>query len=241
MSFGLGDSEWRHRRRPVARIIRLVLVAACLGGAGLFGYQLGIERSKTVDARLRERLSEAEATIERLDQDRIRLLSDQQRAVNAVQAWKTRYEADVPREPVRTLAARVAERIADGVSPERIERAVRFMASERTCRDVETRIFFVNTPIYRGGQLIARFDDGIAIRAAGESERDEQGRPESWYDETKPVEIRVDVPDGPQHTVSEVLPVTHTVIHGGYEYSFTVSDGDRRGYAEVSGIRCTFP
>lgn len=241
MTLGLGDSDWRHRRRPVARIVRLILALAALGGCGLFGYQLGIERSKTADARLRERVAEADATIERLDQDRIRLLSDQQRAVDAVQAWKTRYESDVPEEPVRTLAVRIGERIAEGVSPDRIERVIRAMAAQPTCRDLETKVFFVKTPIYRGGRLIAQFDDGITVRAEGESERDDQGRPESWYDEAQPVEVRVDLPDSPATTASGVLPVTNTVVHGGYEYRLTISDSDRRGYAEASGTRCTFP
>ena len=242
MTLGLHDDNRRYRRRSIGRIFKLVLLLVLLGATGLFGYQLGIERSKTIDQKLEERLEalarEHEAQTSRLGQVEAAHRSEKARA----DALEKRYQEDVPTGALKELTDQVDQRLSDGVEAARLAFVIGAVSNKRDCQPAATKRFYVRTPAYRGGNLSTGFArNAITLSAEGEPVRDSQGRPEYWFDPAEPVTVTFTRIDGEVTQATATLPMQQSLVFKDSEYRFTIAQDDRRGFVTVTGDVCTFP
>jgi len=243
MSLGLSSNRRRQRRQRRLAALKWLLLLAALLGAGALAYATGSElaRLEVRDlnqevAALEERLAEAKAT-------QARLRAELATTEDALETWQARYEAEVPEGQSAALLSLLRDRLADGVSAERL----RFVVAEATERETcaggpETRRFLVRTPLASGAADSVSFDDGrLTVTAAGASAQDDQGRPEAWFDPAKPLAVTITPVGGDGETVEGALPIHHALVVESQEHRFTFVQGERRGFVKATWRRCDYP
>jgi cell division protein FtsB len=243
MSFGLYDRERRRRRQALLAVGKAVLYLGVVGAAGLFSYQFAVERVKGSDAQLR-------AEIERLSDENAQLATAVQQLQSLARAAETRaqeierrYAQDVPRGDHARLLQAARERLAAGVSADRVAFVLANADEPTDCGQPDTRRFVVLTPIGQAGPNNAvRFGDGaLTVSAQGESARARDGSPEAWFDPTQPVSVRFTPLGGRNETTaSGVLPISHALVVNNSEWRFSVHAGPR-SFVEVTATRCGYP
>jgi len=243
MSFGLYDRERRRRRRALLAIGKALLYLGVVAAAGLFSYQFAMERVKGSDAQLRaeiDRLSEENAQLATAVRQLQALARE---AETRAQEIERRYARDVPRGDHARLLQSVRERLADGVSADRIAFVLANADEPSDCAEPDTRRFVVLTPIAQAGPNNAvRFGDGaLTVSAQGEPARARDGSPEAWFDPTQPVSIRFTPLGGRNETTAAgVLPISHSLVVNDSEWRFAVHAG-ARSFVEVTATRCGYP
>jgi len=241
MSLGLYDYDRRYRRRFWAGFIKFVLVVVLLVGAGLFTYQIGVEQFKERDASLRQEVTALEA-----ERDRLRALATQlrQAQVNAearVTELETRLSRELPQGPLADLVKLVAQRMAEGVSAERLTFVIAQAQERRNCSPPEVKRFVVATPISRNTANSVSFGNGaVSVAGAGKSATNASGAPEAWYDAGQPLEVTITTHGGKQTVTEGVLPIQRSVVIEDTEYRITIVAGSR-AFAEVTFDRCAYP
>lgn len=241
MSLGLYDYERRRRRRFWVRTLKTALFMALVVGIGLFSYQMGIEQVKSREVGLREEVT----ALERRNTELERHVAGLQEAVRTAEVHanelETRLQRELPHGELARLSKLVAERMAAGVDPNRLAFVINETSMPRNCEGPETKRFILPTPIYRGTNTAVGFANGaVTVSGEGAPARNEQGRPEGWFDPLQPVTIRFTEIGGRQLEVSGLLPLQQSVVAGTTEHRFTISAGSK-SFVEVTAQRCPFP
>jgi FtsZ-binding cell division protein ZapB len=243
MSLGLQDNRRRRRHQRRMAMIKWLMVLILLGGAGAFAYATGAKLARLEVETLEEKVASLNDRVDQLQAEKAAL----ERKLNAtrkdLETWKQRYREEVPSGPPAELLAQVKQRLDNGVDAERLS----FVISQAK-QDVEctggpvTRRFLVQTPLSRGAADSVSFaDNTVTVTASGPSAEDAQGRPEAWFDPNAEIAIDVNRPGGQTETVEGTLPLYPSVVLNGQEHRFTVVEGDRQGFVEVTWQRCDYP
>jgi hypothetical protein len=154
---------------------------------------------------------------------------------------KSRYDRDVPTGPLKDLADRIEVRLEGGLDPDRLGFVISQVRSERTCGEISTKRFLIQTPLYQGANTSVTFADRtITVTGQGQSASDSQGRPEAWYDPAQPITLRFTVIGGDQTATEGLLPLHHSVVIGSTEHRFTMRASDQ-GFITVVQEPCSFP
>ncbi|MEC8055226.1 MAG: hypothetical protein VX131_11290 [Pseudomonadota bacterium] len=235
------DSDRRYRRQMAGRLTRSVVYLLILGGVGLVSYQLGVEDLEAQKRQHEQVLDEINGRLAEMDQRVADQALQVRQALDRARVTEQRYAADVPRGTDRELYDLIRARIADGLSVARLRFLIGSARRKRDCLDPDTRRFVVRTPVTSGPRSAASFGkDRITITGRGASAKSADGRPQAWFDPSKPVRLTFTAVDQPSVEHAGVLPLSHSVVLGEREFRFLVQAG-RRGFVLVTAEDCAYP
>ncbi len=243
MSLGLHETRQRRSRRFRWALMRWVIALGVIAGAGVFAYRTGTdlaERKVTALAREIVTLSDKAAA---LQQQNTGLRANEILLEGRLRDAQARYDKDVPSGRIAALLGQLQAKLDKGVELARLEFLVASADKPRECETVPaTKRFLVQTPLYSGANDSVSYAKGtITVTAQGESAVSQAGHIEAWYDPAKPVSARFTAIGGRVIGEAGTLPLHATVVHGGYEYRFTVVAAGTRGFVQVTGDRCKYP
>jgi hypothetical protein len=219
-----------------------LVVAAAAAAAGYYAYDFGAELARE-DVRVMEKqLAQADAENAQLRTDITGHEAALREERGLVAQWRDRYRAEVPSPEDTELLAAIQERVAKGVSRQRLAEVISLAQERDICEPLpETRRFVVQNPVYAGANDSVSFaDNAIIVTATGESQLSAGGRPEAWYDPAQPVNVFFTRPGGEITSTVGILPLHHALVVGDLEYRFSIVAG-ARSFAEVTGQTCVYP
>lgn len=243
MSLGLHETRQRRQRRFRWTIIKWVFTLAMILAAGMFAYRTGIglaERKATNLAREIVTLSDKAAELQKQNTE---LRASEILLEGRLRTAQGRYDKDVPAGRMAALLGQLQAKLDKGVKLARLEFLIASADNPRECETVPaTKRFLVQTPLYSGANDSVSYDKGtITVTAQGESALSGTGQVQAWFATAKPVTVRFTAIGGRVKGETGILPIHATVVHGGFEYRFTVKTAATRGFVLVTGDRCKYP
>lgn len=216
----------------------VVVIAA----AGVIGYNLGVYRAERPVREFEDRIAELETDNDSMNQEIQELVSVVANAQEQKTALEKRYVRDVPDEAQRRLLALATAKLAEGISRERLAFVIGAVENVRKCDDEPvTKRFIVQTPLHDGANSSVGFSNSaVTVTGTGVSAKTPTGAPQAWYDPAEPVAMRFTHIGGKSVEVTGKLPLQKSLVAGGTEYRFAVSEGPQ-GFALVSSDRCDYP
>lgn len=241
MTLGLSDERNRRRRRRqvFSVILRWVLVLAVGIGVGFYAHDIGTDIAQRQVTELRAEIAEERDSGDRLRSEIAGLQAALRSERDKVADWRSRYERDVPADGEIPIVEAMRERLAAGVSPERLETVVRIARDDVACEPLgDTKRFVVNNEISRGANDSVSFANGaITITGDGVAARNANGQPEAWFNPDLPVTVYFAYPGGEVSQAVGTLPLHHSVAIGNAEYRFSAVAG-ARSFLRVTGQKC---
>jgi hypothetical protein len=99
----------------------------------------------------------------------------------------------------------------------------------------------VRTPLADGTERLAAFANGsMTLSLSGASARDAAGNPQTWFDPSQPVTVRLARLGGKSLDATGALPLHRSMVDGDREYRLSIVAAPR-GFAQVTLERCRFP
>ena len=241
MTLGLYDPDRRYRRRLRGFVLRMIFVFALIVAAAAFAYRFAIQQSEGREADLSRRIDTLEQRNAELERQAVRL----EAAVRASEMQREELEIRFERERLtgnrRELADLVAQRLEDGVDPDRLAFFINAADAPRDCTDPVTRAFFLATPAWSGANTSTNFaDQRITVTGIGENARRTDGSLLGQFDPAEPITMTFTVIGGERSEVSGLLPLHTSIVLGSEEYRFSMTEGPT-GMVEVTADRCAFP
>ena len=242
MSLGLRERRSRRRRRIRLRLLKWGAALAAIVIAGVYAYETGSRLAEREVTRLEEQVAGLNARIQQLEQDNLQLAEAARNAKGTVEAWQQRYRQDVPNGALKTIYDTIREKVAGGVDAQRLAFILAQASQKNDCADeVETKRFYVKTPLYNGGNDTVGFaNSAIVVTAKGSASVDGSGNQIVRYDPAQPIVVRFARLGGETSEASGVLPLYHAMVVGDKEYRFSVVAGEP-GMVNVTAGRCPFP
>lgn len=243
MTLGLYEERARRRQRVRWNTIKWILGLGLVGGAGFLAYDSGSSLAEQELAAQAARLSEYEATVDKLERETARLRYALENSESRMGAQRTRYQRDVPQGRIAELLELAQKKLKAGVTPERLAFLISSAANQRDCDGGPvSKRFIVKTPLYSGANDWVGFAKStITVTAVGASARDAEGKAESWFDPAQEVTISFTHIGGKTTRKTGVLPFQHAMVVGDREHRFQVLAGEKRGFVEVAADSCRFP
>ena len=251
--WGLRQTERDRRRRRAGTLLRVLIFVAFIGGVAWFSFNEGLRLSAGRITELEHEVTRLTTTTDAAvaaaseagaSEQELRSAVDQRESTlrDEGAAWQQRYEAEVPYGEAAVLWTQVSERLADGVSVDRLGEVIALVDEERACDDeTPSRRIVVQTPFHTASTGAASFADGrISISGTGENADDENGYPVAWFDPGQAVTLTVSTIGGEEETVEGTLPIYHNVLLGSDQYRFAVTEGPP-DFAIVTVERCDYP
>jgi len=241
MSFRLYDPHERRRQSAMQKAMRqTIVIVICIVVLSLI-YHLG---ENMADAKGREAQNElAELRDNKTDMEKqlVTLRADNLTQQNKLDELGKQYQADIGDDNLRALNRLLRERLASGVTTERLQQVIAAASNVRNCSAPDTKRFIVATPLSKSPASKVSFGSGmITITGDGVSAVNEKGGKDAWYDPEKPVHVTIAVRGGETANKESVLPIHYSVIQGATEYRFTIANS-ARSYAEVTADQCAYP
>lgn len=231
MAFVSSKSRERARRRKalILRVGRWVTVIVALLGIGYSSYQGGLALADLKVVSLRTELEQVtrERDNARAARDNIQAVLAKANEQNA--SLQSRYDSDVPTGTIADLLKAVRDRIAEGISPDRIMDALRTVRAVTACdgRPV-TRRFALRAGAQPAPDDTVSFADGLVslyITPAPD-------------DPTRALTAHFTRPGGAPVTVSGPSPLRATLPLDNAELRFTIANSDLRGFVTATMNSC---
>ncbi len=241
MTLGLHEGRMRDRRRRRWSFLRLVVVLAIIGALGFYAYETGSGLAQRDVQRLRTELVTLNDEAADLRKENAVLRVAVATANRSAAQWEKRYAGDVPTGKPKEFLDRIQEKLAAGISAERLALVIDAASDDGDCAGKPlTKRFILPTPLYQGAAGSVGFaNNAITITGEGLPSVNEDGRPEAWFDPAQPATIIFTLLGGKRSQVKGALPLHHSVIVDKTEYRFSIVAGDR-GFVKVTGDRCRF-
>lgn len=242
MSYGLGLSEKKRARERRNRFLKAVFYFSLLCAAGAYGYFEGQAEADRQVAIVEDQVKELSRENNRLN-DLTRAATDKQStALAEARAWRKKFENEIPTGATLEILELVRQRVENGLEPERLITLISLAQNNQNCNPApETKRFIVNTPLFTQiSNSISLAEGSITVTADGVSTLNEEGKPEAWYDPSKPVALTFTQLGGSSEKVEGVLPLHKSIVFGSNEYRFSVLNG-KQSFANISATRCDFP
>lgn len=241
MTLGYREDRRRRRRRHSWTLIKWMLGLGVVAIAGLYAYDTGSRLAENRVARLQEEIADLTEEATKLKSE----VAARQNAVDAARAdaaaWRQRYEREIPSGEVKPILDLIRERLAAGISPERLRFVVGTLSDGRPCgAKSPAKRLQVETTLTRGRTTSVWFEGVIEVSATGEPAQGSGGNPESWFDPGKEVEVRIAHSRGKSDSVRGMLPLQQSIVIGETEYAVHIANG-RRGFVDVTLETCKFP
>ncbi len=242
MSLGLREGRSRRRRQIRLRALKWAAALAAIVIAGVYAYETGSRLAEREVTRLEERIAELSERIQTLEQDNLQLAEAARTARGKVEDWQQRYRQDIPTGELKALYEQIRAKLADGVDGTRLGFILQQASQAKDCAEaLETKRFYVKTPLYAGGNDTVGFaDSAIVVTAQGSASTDGSGNQLSRYDPAQPVVVRFARLGGEASEASGMLPLYHAMVVGDNEYRFSVVPGEP-GMVKVTAGSCPFP
>jgi len=241
MSFRLYDPHERRRQSAVQKAMRqTIVIVICIIVLSLI-YHLGENMADAKGREAQNELSELRNNKTDMEKQLVTLRADNLTQKNKLDELERQYQADIGDDNLRALNRLLRERLASGVTTERLQQVIAATSNVRNCSAPDTKRFIVATPLSKTPTSKVSFGSGlITITGDGTTAVNEKGGKESWYDPQKPVHVIIAVRGGETVNKEEVLPIHYSVIQGATEYRFTINNS-ARSYAEVTTDQCAYP
>jgi len=236
----------RRRRRSGRPVLVFFLVVVLLGGAAAGLWYAHLFLSRDLYARitaLETQITDLDAALDQAARTRDSLAVDLEDAQARLRFTQARYERDVPSGEVRHLLDLVRDALEDGADPGRLALMIEAGSRPMRCNpDSGPRLLAVAHPGARRQAGSLEIDGAdLSITAEGRTAEDNLGRPEDWFDPERPVRVLFSTPNAEEAAVvNGILPLEHTLVSGSAEYRVSIEAG-RRGFVEVTVVRCAFP
>ncbi len=242
MSLGLRERRSQRRRQIRLRLLKWSAALAAIVIAGVYAYETGSRLAEREVARLQEQIADLSARIQQLEQDNLQLAEAARSAKGTVEVWQQRYRQDIPTGELKALYDTIREKLAGGVDTARLAFILKQASRKGDCNEaVESKRFYVKTPLYNGGNDTVGFaNSAIVVTAQGSASVDGSGKQIVRYDPAQPVVVRFALLGGETSEASGLLPLHHAMVIGDEEYRFSVVAGEP-GMVNVTAGRCPFP
>lgn len=242
MSLSSYNPRDRYRERAVQRFNKALLFLILLGGAATGGFMMGRQNATMQIASLKDDAQEKEKKLQELQNELTTLRADARTATSRLETLKTQYEKDLPQEgPMREIFDMIKKQVDDGMAPERLAFVIRSARPPSNCSDPVSKRFVVRPPSYKGPESTVSVGEGaVTISAIGEAARGSTGQVEAWYDPTQKITLTFKTADGATEEKSGTLPLQHSIIAGGREYRFNLTEGEK-SFAKVTFDSCDYP
>jgi len=233
----------RRRWRIVFSGLKWATMLAVFAAIGYYAYATGTALADRSNAELRAQVGELTATLQALRREHDTLGRDFAGATAQVEELRKRYAADVPTGPLADVMRVANDRLAGGVDPKRLASVIGLVENARRCDDKPvSRRFLVRTARATPGNDTASFGERtVTVTASGEAAVDAEGRPQSWFEPSKPVTVTFTRIGGKETEATGILPLHHSVVVNDTEHRFVVTPGDARGFVAVTGESCRYP
>lgn len=240
--WGFRDAQRDARKRRNRSLLRGLVLIAMIAAIAWYSFMQGRDRAEA-------RIEELEVQVTELDQT---TLSAREEAASAraeiaalrseAATWRQRYESEVPQGDSAVLWQLLIRRLDEGVGPDRLAEVIELVANKRVCdAEMTTKRIIVKTHLHGGTDTAASFADGrITVVGEGEVAHDANNNPVAWYDPARTVKISFVEIGGATEVIEGYLPLNHTMLLGGDEWRFSVTEGPRN-FALISAERCDYP
>jgi cell division protein FtsB len=241
MSYPLNSFQRKHRQKMRTKVLTYTTIFTMIGLVALFFYRFGEEQ---MAARVQQRVDEVAALRNERD-DLHRQVVDLQADVLVkdaeIKELDTRYKQDIPDELTKQMITLLKEKMAEGVTSERLVTIISAASNPRNCRERTIKRFMLSTTLNQGKDSSASFGNGvITLAGEGKTAKSDDNRPEAWFDPAQPVSMKFKLIGGRVTVAEGLLPLQHSVIDDAVEYRFTIQAGPR-GFVEVTGDQCDYP
>lgn len=241
MSFSSYDPHTRYRRRSLNRVVNFCVASAFLFAVGALGFWIGQQAQSQEVGALKEQVEEARSQTSETEAVLMELRTEAQTATMKYEQLKGEVEEQVPDGPMRELVDLVRKQLEEGMDPQRLSFVIRSARPPRNCSEPETRRFVISTPAYKGSDSKVEIAEaGLSIKGSGISVKNEDGKPEAWYDPAKTVEISFAVAGGEASVKKGVMPIRHSIVAGAREYRLSIEEA-ARSFAKVTFDSCDYP
>lgn len=230
--------EERARRKSTALYTTIALIAA----AFTIGLWIGREYAAAQLKSNKSQIERLEEQLQKIEESTTTLRGDAQASQLRLEQMQLEMAAKFPDEgPLRPLIDLTRKQLDAGIAPERLEFVIRSARPPRNCTDPQNKRFVVMTPAYKGPDTeVSVGDAGILLAARGMSSINAASQPEAWFDPAKPVTITFKTLEGQSEVKTGTLPMQHTIVAGGREYRFTISEGEK-SFAKITFDSCEYP
>lgn len=234
----------RGRARGAWWLLGAAALAAVAAGSGALTYQVAASRYAMEAERLRRDLAVArEASRRAVEQA---AAAEQQAAMALARSARAQQERDaaVPRGDAAWLLGLMAQRLADGVAPDRLAFVIEAARATPPCEDkLEIKRFQPRTPLGTSTlETVTFHGDKVTVTAQAAAVRDADGTLRPGFDPAKPVELRFTAIGGAIETARGELPLGHAFVLGGRELRFLARSSDKApGRLELSMQSCAYP
>ncbi len=240
MISNLNSFQRHHRQKARRKLMGNLLLLGALLGMGWMAYGYG---ERQMAARMGQRVDEVTELTKERDSLRQQVVDLQAAAIvsqQTISELETRYREQIPDDGIGEMVKTLREKLASGVSRERMGIILAAATNPRNCRSRETRRFMLSTTLNQGTDTAATFASGaVTVSGEGLNAVNDQGQKEAWYDPAKKVTIKFRAIGGKVSIAEGVLPLTHTIIDDTLEYRYTIEAGPR-GFVAVSGDLCDY-
>lgn len=242
MTFGRYNPRRRYLERDRKRNNAVVAAVMVLAAVGMTSFWLGRQHAAFQINSLKKETEETRTQMTTLQDELTKLRAETQTANSRFAQLQQQYQQELPEEgPIRDLVTLVTKQISDGMSAERLAFVIRSARPPRNCTDPASKRFMVKTPAYTGPDSSASFGEGaVVIAGIGASTRNQKGEPQAWFDASQPVTVTFKTTEGLNEQKTTVLPLQYSLIAGGREYRFTLSEGEK-SFVKVTYDSCDYP
>lgn len=242
MTFGSYNPRRRYVERDRKRNNAVITSLLVLAAIGATCFWLGRQHAAFQINSLKHETEEARTQMTSLQDELTKLRAEAQTANSRFTQLQQQYQQELPESgPVRELVTLVTKQISEGMSPERLAFVIRSARPPRNCTDPASKRFMVKTPAYTGPDSSASFGEGaVIISGIGASTRNQKGEPQAWFDASQEVTVTFKTTEGLSEQKKAVLPIQYSLIAGGREYRFTLSEGEK-SFIKVTYDSCDYP
>ena len=223
-------------------MLRGLLLIGMIAAIAWYSYLQGRDRAAARIAELEVQVTELDQTALDAREEAAAARAEIAELRSEATTWRQRYEAEVPQGQNAALWQLLIRRLDEGVTADRLTEVVELAANKRACdAEMTTKRIIVKTHLHGGTDTSASFADGrVTVTGEGETAEDDAGNPVAWYDPAEPVNISFVEIGGATQVIEGYLPLNHTVLLGGDEWRFSVTEGPRN-FALISAERCDYP
>lgn len=222
-------------KRFWAGLFKFAVFLGVVGATAYYSYLAGTRLSADEIADLKAEITGLSESARVVQERAASLESDLTDARATAEDYRLRYQEVAP-QAVQEVLTEVREKMAEGLSADRLAFVISQAHPPRDCTAAETRRFIARTENYDGANTWVRFDETITVSGTGAAAN--EGR-EQWFDPARPVTMTFTPLGGEEEEVSGDLPIQHSMVVKNKEYRFTATPG-ARGFIEVTADWCDY-
>lgn len=237
----LNSFQRKSRQRARARLFGNTLIIGSILAVFFFAYRFGEEQ---MAARIGQRMDEVQSLTAERDSLHKQVIDLQAAALvdrQKIADLDARFRDFIPDAQMEGFVTLLRNKLAAGVSPDRMHSLLSAAANPRSCRGRESKRFMISTSLNQGTDSSASFGGGAVILSGdGQSAVSADGKPEAWFDLSRKVSMKFKLIGGRVTVAEGTLPLVHSIIDDSTEYRFTIEPGPR-GFVNVTGDQCDYP